>query len=74
MEALDGFENKFHYSIIGHSGDSSHIEFISYGNPPKSIKERLKIIENMNSHAQYCGSGDTTIEASSSAVCFCYLF
>lgn len=80
MEAFEGFDSKFEYSIIGHSGDSPHIPFTQFGQPPKStlqicsclrflaIKDKLKVLKSMSKHSQYCSTGDLTIEAIKAAV------
>ncbi|CAK4417643.1 unnamed protein product [Aphanomyces euteiches] len=58
-----GFESKFDYAIMGHSGDNPAISFVPFGSPPKTKKERLKILQKMVAHSQYCSSGDHTLEA-----------
>jgi hypothetical protein len=63
MEALRGFESKFRYSIVGHSGDSAEIPFVKFDQPPQSPKERLKILRRMRTHAEVASSGDSTLEA-----------
>lgn len=44
MEALEGFEEKIKYDIIGHSGDSPNISFVKRDKSPKNNKERLDVI------------------------------
>lgn len=44
MEAFHGFEDKFQYDIVGHSGDHHNIEFIKIDKPPQNNKERLDAI------------------------------
>ncbi len=68
MESLQGFEQKFSYSIVGHSGDSPEIPLVEYDKPPKNAKERLQVLEKMSAHSQYCSSGDTTVQATQWAV------
>ncbi|TMW60750.1 hypothetical protein Poli38472_000792 [Pythium oligandrum] len=63
MESFAGFESKFDYCIVGHSGDSPEIPFVNFGEPPANRKERLKILQRMVAHSQYCMSGDHTVEA-----------
>lgn len=63
MEALEGFEHKFSYCMVGHSGDGPVVPLVDYGQPPKDRKERLKVLQRMFAHAQYCMSGDFTLEA-----------
>ncbi|KAL7746699.1 hypothetical protein RI367_007978 [Sorochytrium milnesiophthora] len=68
MESLAGLDEKFVYDISGHSGDSSSIPFVEARKPPKNERERLRVLEQMVAHAQYCWSGDTTLEACQRAV------
>ncbi|KAI7879625.1 hypothetical protein K492DRAFT_208133 [Lichtheimia hyalospora FSU 10163] len=68
MEAFRGFEQKFAYSIIGHSGDGANIEFVTPGKHPKTEKEEFEIINKMRAHSQYCLSGDNTLGAVSHSV------
>ncbi len=35
MEALDGFDTKYQWSLVGHSGDGPVIPLVEYGKPPK---------------------------------------
>lgn len=67
MEAFDGFEQKIQYSIVGQSGDSYCIPFVDFKYPPKTLKERLKVLQRMYAHSQYCSSGDYTLEATEDA-------
>lgn len=50
------------------SGESPSIPIVPLGKPPKTIKEKLKVLEIMDSHAQYCPTGDSTVEATAKAV------
>ncbi|GBM19809.1 von Willebrand factor A domain-containing protein 8 [Araneus ventricosus] len=68
MEAFDGYQERFHYEIIGHSGEDFCIEFSKFGKPPKDRKERLELIRNMHAHTQFCMSGDNTLEATGHAI------
>ncbi|TYZ62616.1 hypothetical protein PybrP1_002376 [[Pythium] brassicae (nom. inval.)] len=68
MESFAGFEAKFDYCIMGHSGDSAAIPFVDFGAPPADRKERLKVLQKMVAHTQYCSSGDHTVEAIERAV------
>ena len=63
MESFIGLEHKFDYSILGHSGDSPNINFVSFGSPPQNRKQRFQILQRMYSHTQYCSSGDNTLDA-----------
>ncbi|KAE8883184.1 von Willebrand factor A domain-containing protein 8 [Phytophthora fragariae] len=63
MESFAGFERELDYCIMGHSGDSPEIPFVEFGAPPKDRKERLRVLQKMVAHTQYCRSGDHTVEA-----------
>ena len=63
LESFEGFEEKFVYSLTGHSGDSPEHRLVDFNSPPQNELERLRIIERMVAHSQYCMSGDHTIEA-----------
>ncbi|RQM30312.1 hypothetical protein B5M09_012657, partial [Aphanomyces astaci] len=43
MESLAGFDAKFEYAIMGHSGDAAAIPFVEFGQPPHTKKDRLKV-------------------------------
>ncbi|KAJ3411077.1 hypothetical protein HDV05_002776 [Chytridiales sp. JEL 0842] len=70
METLASprLQGRFAYDIVGHSGDSACIPFVDVGKPPKDELERLKILEGMVAHSQYCWSGDNTVLALSEAM------
>ena len=68
MESLDGMNDKFDYSIVGHSGDSRCIELVNFGDPPKNSKERLRILQTMVAHTQFTQSGDNTLGAIKQAI------
>ncbi|XP_022919882.1 von Willebrand factor A domain-containing protein 8 [Onthophagus taurus] len=68
MEAFEGFEDKIQYDILGHSGDADRIDFVKRKNPPKNNKERLDLLRVMIAHAQFCWSGDHTVEATQTAI------
>lgn len=61
MDAFKGFEHKFRYSIVGHSGDSSLLIFVKPDNPPKSEIEMFQVLQQMHAHATHCVSGDNTM-------------
>ena len=56
------------YDIVGHSGDSPEIPFVSHDAPPQNNKERLEILKQMHAHAQFCWTGDHTLEATALAI------
>lgn len=68
MESFAGFDKTLEYSIVGHSGDSPDIPFVAFGEPPADRKQRLKVLQKMAAHTQYCASGDHTVEAVARAV------
>ncbi|GET86211.1 AAA domain (dynein-related subfamily)/von Willebrand factor type A domain containing protein, putative [Leishmania tarentolae] len=63
MEAFAGFESKLDYAMIGHNGDSDNIPLVDFGAPPANQKERMIICQKMLAYAQYCWSGDNTVNA-----------
>ncbi|KAI9260188.1 AAA domain-containing protein [Sporodiniella umbellata] len=65
MESFRGFEHKFAYRIVGHSGDGANIEFVVPGKYPKTEKDEFEVISKMRAHSQYCLSGDNTLGAAS---------
>ena len=68
MESLAGFEHKYSWSLVGHSGDGPAVQLVDYGAPPANRHERLKVLQRMWAHAQFCMSGDHTLEAAELAV------
>ena len=42
--------------------------FVSQDAPPVNNKQRLQVLETMHAHAQFCMSGDYTLEASEKAI------
>ncbi len=70
MEAFDGMESRFDYSIVGHSGDSACIPLVNSGDPPSNEKQRMRILQTMIAHSQYCQAGDNTLQAMEQAIAF----
>ncbi|XP_069745676.1 von Willebrand factor A domain-containing protein 8 isoform X2 [Narcine bancroftii] len=68
LEAFENYEQKFKYDIVGHSGDGFNIELVRSERIPKNNKERLHIIKVMHAHAQFCMSGDHTLEGTEHAI------
>ena len=68
MESFDGMEHRYEYSIVAHSGDSPVIPLVEFGIPPTNEKERMKILQKMVAHTQYCQSGDHTVSALGRAI------
>eukprot|EP00854_Cymbomonas_tetramitiformis_P001590 gene1590-2225_t len=71
FEALDGFESRYEYAMVGHSGSSSEEWLVRWGRPPKARAQRLELVQQMAAHAQFCWSGDHTLEASRLAIRDC---
>eukprot|EP00057_Strongylocentrotus_purpuratus_P016489 XP_011670963.1 PREDICTED: von Willebrand factor A domain-containing protein 8 [Strongylocentrotus purpuratus] len=68
MEAFEGYEEKFAYDIVGHSGETCDEIFLKSDKVPKNNNERLKVLRNLHAHAQFCLSGDNTVEAAKTAI------
>uniref|UniRef100_A0A4W3H4Q1 von Willebrand factor A domain-containing protein 8 n=1 Tax=Callorhinchus milii TaxID=7868 RepID=A0A4W3H4Q1_CALMI len=68
LEAFENYENKLKYDIVGHSGDGFNIELVRSDKIPKDNKQRLQIIKTMHAHAQFCMSGDHTLEGTEHAI------
>ena len=47
MEAFAGMEHKYSYQIVGHSGESHNIPFVTGNTVPKNRKDRLEVIRSM---------------------------
>eukprot|EP01124_Arcella_intermedia_P029907 TRINITY_DN642_c0_g1_i1.p1 TRINITY_DN642_c0_g1~~TRINITY_DN642_c0_g1_i1.p1 ORF type:complete len:1385 (-),score=366.10 TRINITY_DN642_c0_g1_i1:72-3695(-) len=68
MESFEGWEDKFLYNIVGHSGDDPEVQLVQLKQTPKNRMERLKVLQKMVAHSQYCWAGDTTLEATQRAI------
>ncbi|XP_010020150.1 PREDICTED: von Willebrand factor A domain-containing protein 8-like, partial [Nestor notabilis] len=68
MEAFENYEHKFKYDIVGHSGDGFNIALVGCDKVPKNNKQRLEILKTMHAHAQFCMSGDHTLEGTEHAI------
>uniref|UniRef100_A0A8C2U8R3 von Willebrand factor A domain-containing protein 8 n=1 Tax=Coturnix japonica TaxID=93934 RepID=A0A8C2U8R3_COTJA len=68
LEAFENYEHKFKYDIVGHSGDGYNIALVENGKVPKNNKQRLEILKVMHAHAQFCMSGDHTLEGTEHAI------
>ncbi|KAI8912686.1 AAA domain-containing protein [Gorgonomyces haynaldii] len=68
MEAFKGFEHKFSYKICGHSGDGPQTDFLEKNKYPKNEKDIFTVLNKMMAHASYCMSGDTTLQAVTTAM------
>lgn len=49
------------------SGDSWKIPFVQFRAPPKTLKDKFKVLQKMFAHSVYCSSGDYTLEATQDA-------
>ncbi|XP_053521402.1 von Willebrand factor A domain-containing protein 8 isoform X1 [Artibeus jamaicensis] len=68
MEAFENYEEKFKYDVAGHSGDDYNIPLVPINKIPKDNKQRLEILKTMHAHAQFCMSGDHTLEGTEHAI------
>ena len=69
MESLDGLDNEYEYSMVGHSGSGPEAEqLVHWGEPPQGARKRLQLLQRMAAHTQYCHPGDQTYEATSLAI------
>ncbi|XP_074047842.1 von Willebrand factor A domain-containing protein 8 [Macrotis lagotis] len=67
MEAFENYEEKFKYDIAGHSGDG-YVNLVPLDKIPKDNNQRLQILKTMHAHAQFCMSGDYTLEGTEHAI------
>lgn len=68
MESLHGLDHKYKYELIGHSGDSDAVPLVMSEKTPKNEAERLRVLQQMVAHSQFCFSGDNTLEATQKAI------
>ncbi|XP_023392124.1 von Willebrand factor A domain-containing protein 8 [Pteropus vampyrus] len=68
MEAFENYEEKFKYDIVGHSGDDYNIDLVPINRIPKDNKQRLEVLKTMHAHAQFCMSGDHTLDGTQHAI------
>ncbi|XP_046853254.1 von Willebrand factor A domain-containing protein 8-like isoform X2 [Xenia sp. Carnegie-2017] len=68
MESFDQYQQRFKFDIVGHSGENPEIMFVSQDKPVVNNKQRLQVLETMYAHAQFCMTGDNTLEASKRAI------
>lgn len=68
IEAFESYSMKFKLDIVGHSGDSAEIPFLSSESPPMNEKEKMDILKSMHAHSQFCWSGDNTLKATATAI------
>ena len=68
MEALEGYEEKIKYDIIGHSGEDHNVSVVKETKIPANNKDRLVVLKTMHAHSQFCMSGDNTLQATKQAI------
>lgn len=68
MESLDGFEHKYSWSVVGHSGNGAEISFVEYGSPPRGRQQKAQVIAQIISASGIAASGDSTVEGIEAAV------
>lgn len=69
FESFEGFEAKYDYRMVGHSGTGAEAErLVDWGCPPRSDKDRLQLVKTMEAHAQFCRPGDHTLEGTVLAI------
>ena len=68
MESFKGFEQKYEYQIMGHSGDTDDLVLVKEGMEPKNDRDRLMVVRKMNAHTEICDSGDNTIRSCEKAI------
>ncbi|KAJ3068065.1 von Willebrand factor A domain-containing protein 8, partial [Rhizoclosmatium hyalinum] len=69
MASMDNsLRSKFVYDVVGHSGDSPCIPLVDKGKPPQNEMDQMKVLQNMNANAQFCWSGDNTVNALQRAI------
>jgi hypothetical protein len=72
MEAFEGLEEQFRYSIVGHSGSGPEaLKVVEWGKPPSGATEKLRLIDGLRAHAQYCHPGDATLEGTERGIKDC---
>ncbi|EDQ92903.1 uncharacterized protein MONBRDRAFT_14058 [Monosiga brevicollis MX1] len=69
MEGMrDANEERLAWQLIGHSGDSDWIPFVTNETKPASDADRLKLLKQMMAHSQFCWPGDNTLPATAKAI------
>ena len=69
METLSdsSISHKFDFCIVGHSGVTHELMLVNFGNPPRDLDARARVIEQMYVHARSAASGDRSLQASIAA-------
>lgn len=68
MESLEGFEHKYTWNIVGHSGDGPEHKFVDFATPPRSRKQRAEILNKISNASAMAWSGDSTVEGIEAAI------
>jgi hypothetical protein len=68
MEAIAGFEHKFEYKMVGHSGSGPALPLVEFGQPPTTEAARYEVIKRMVQHAGGCATGDASLDSTAMAV------
>lgn len=63
MEALQEFDYKYEYAIAGHSGSTSYLPLVKFGEHPKTKGEKAQVVDKIYAHARGASSGDRSLEA-----------
>ena len=69
LEAFEGLDDQFQYAIVGHSGSGPEaLRLVQWGQPPQTAHAKLKLVEELRTHAQYCNPGDATLDGTKLAI------
>eukprot|EP01135_Chromosphaera_perkinsii_P009987 Nk52_evm22s1992 gene=Nk52_evmTU22s1992 len=69
LEAFQGVsKDKYKVEVVGHSGESDCVPFVSEDQLPSNNRERLNVMERIHAHSQFCMSGDHTLPAIKRAI------
>lgn len=72
FESLAGFEERYEWNLVGHSGSRADHPFVDFGAPPRSFAARSAVIAQLYATAEYHLEhglgGDNSVEAIERAV------
>lgn len=69
IESLQGLQHEFEYSMVGHSGSGPEAErLVEWSHPPVTAKAKLRLLQRMAAHTQFCHTGDQTFAATELAI------
>lgn len=63
FESLAGFEERYEWNLVGHSGSGPQQQLVDYGAPPRTKGARSQVIKELYRASDTAFSGDTTVEA-----------